>query len=460
LQSPLRLRRQADPVTIGAALITVLCDFPRQTATSWLANSCGASLNGPNAGFFLRSKQFASKGDHFSHFDRSNLSTPVPLHDAGVPISPAPAAPAAAATLVSIKGPGRFLFVDALRGVAAMSVLLFHFYGHLSQWGQVERLPHPIHLIITNGDQGVFIFFVLSGFVIAYTVGQARITPQYLGRFALRRSLRLDPPYWTIILVTYAYLYAHQQLTGIAPRTGFWNSTTLPTNFLYLNKLLQRPTIVTVGWTLCLEIQFYLVYVIVTGLMQQLAALCGGWIGLARTLAFAPLVAYSLALSTGLVAELVPGLFATYWYLFFLGVCVAWVLMGQIRPVWAWSLIGLTAITAFRGPPLQTTVGVVTAVAVLALGQLGRLRDTWNWRWIQYLARISYSLYLVHPLVGHRILELLLRHTPPGEVPSPLWSVIGFVTATGASFLAAHLMNLWLERPAQALSRRVRLRGD
>jgi len=350
------------------------------------------------------------------------------------------------------------LFVDALRGLAALSVLLFHFYGYLSQWSTVERLPRPIHLVITHGDQGVFIFFVLSGFVIAYTVGQVRVTARYLGRFALRRSLRLDPPYWTIILITYAYLYAHQRVTGIPqPRPGLWNWTTLPINFLYLNKLLHRPTIVTVGWTLCLEVQFYLVYVICFGLMQRLAIICGGRIGLARTLVFAPLVAYSLALSTGWAAEFMSGLFITDWFLFFLGVSVAWALTGQVRPLWAWSLIGITALTAVRGPPLETIVGVVTAAAILALGQLGRLRDTCNWRWIQYLARISYSLYLVHPLLGHRILELLLRNTPPGEVPSPFWSVIGFSAATGASFLAAHLMNIWLERPAQALGRRVRL---
>jgi hypothetical protein len=400
-------------------------------------------------------------------FDQTDLAKAVPQLGFASTFSPSPTASVAArmpdanAVSVATAGPNRFLFVDALRGLAALTVLVYHFYGHLSQWGKVERLPRPIHLVITHGDQAVFIFFVLSGFVIAYSVGQARVTARYLGRFALRRSLRLDPPYWIVILITYAYIYAHQRVTGTAERSPeIWNWTTLPINFLYLNKLLRQPTIVTVGWTLCLEVQFYLVFVVLVGLTQRLAALVGSRIGLARILIFGPLAVYSLAQSTGWAAETSSGLFTNYWYLFFLGVVVTWALMGQMHPLWAWSLIGITGLTAVGGPTLQTAVSVATAAAILALGQIGRLRDTCNWRWIQYLARISYSLYLVHPLVGHRILDLLLRYTPPEEVPSPLKSVIAFGVATGASFLVAHLMNVWVERPAQALGRRVRLQSD
>ena len=62
-------------------------------------------------------------------------------------------------------------------------------------------VPAPLETALKLGFVGVDIFFVLSGFVIAYSVREARITPRFLGRFALRRSIRLDPPYWITIAI-------------------------------------------------------------------------------------------------------------------------------------------------------------------------------------------------------------------------------------------------------------------
>ena len=59
----------------------------------------------------------------------------------------------------------------------------------------------PIHFIITNGWFGVDIFFVISGLVIAHSVGNSVITPRYFANFALRRSIRIDPPYWVALIV-------------------------------------------------------------------------------------------------------------------------------------------------------------------------------------------------------------------------------------------------------------------
>jgi peptidoglycan/LPS O-acetylase OafA/YrhL len=93
----------------------------------------------------------------------------------------------------------RFTFIDALRGVAAISVVLYHVY--LQDLLPAARAPfaEPFHTVLANGYIGVYIFFVLSGFVIAHSVRDATITAGFIGRFALRRSLRLDPPYWAAI---------------------------------------------------------------------------------------------------------------------------------------------------------------------------------------------------------------------------------------------------------------------
>ncbi len=86
----------------------------------------------------------------------------------------------------------RFLFVDGLRGVAALAVVLFHFRGAVNEtagdwiWPVFEKL-------FSYGYLGVDIFFVISGLVIPLSVRNAKHTPGFLLRFAVRRSIRLDP---------------------------------------------------------------------------------------------------------------------------------------------------------------------------------------------------------------------------------------------------------------------------
>ena len=94
-----------------------------------------------------------------------------------------------------------------------MWVVLFHAYagrhfGLLESW-----LPVPARAVLDAGHLGVQIFFVLSGFVISYSVSRYRVDARFIGRFALRRSIRLDPPYWmSISLLCLGSAYAAKRL--------------------------------------------------------------------------------------------------------------------------------------------------------------------------------------------------------------------------------------------------------
>ena len=87
----------------------------------------------------------------------------------------------------------RFLFVDGLRAIAALAVVLFHFLGAVHETA-VDWIWPVFDNLLSYGHLGVDIFFVLSGFVLPFSI---RNTGQTLGflflfRFGVRRSIRLD----------------------------------------------------------------------------------------------------------------------------------------------------------------------------------------------------------------------------------------------------------------------------
>ena len=92
----------------------------------------------------------------------------------------------------------RYPLLDALRGIAALSVAFYHL-GPKSLAGVDSPLAEGLTRLFALGAHGVEIFFVISVFVIAASIGERRTTGRYIGKFALKRSLRLDPPYWVSI---------------------------------------------------------------------------------------------------------------------------------------------------------------------------------------------------------------------------------------------------------------------
>src|SRR4051794_39038671 len=85
----------------------------------------------------------------------------------------------------------QFTTLHALRGVAALWVVLFHARNYSAVYGQ--RLGHSIisTFLLDYGRGGVAIFFVLSGFVISHSLWGTQMRGRSVGLFMLRRSIRL-----------------------------------------------------------------------------------------------------------------------------------------------------------------------------------------------------------------------------------------------------------------------------
>ena len=76
-------------------------------------------------------------------------------------------------------------------------------------------------------------------------------------------------------------------------------------------------------------------------------------------------------------------------------------------------------------------------------GALGRMNTWLNWRWIQWLALIFYSLYLLHnPITGltYRVVHLLVA-------PGVMADLVDFVATIAICLLGSYVGYLLIERP-------------
>jgi len=169
---------------------------------------------------------------------------------------------AAVAPTVSVRAQAdaRIPALDGVRAMASLAVVFYHFGPHIAQDAHspfhfLARLPRP-------GNEGVDLFFVLSGFLISGILVNARNSPRYFGTFYRRRAFRIFPLYYLLIVSYYAAgwilgaaksgstLFAHP-----LPEWGYW---------LYLQNFFMSAANdfgalwFAATWSLAVEEQFYL----------------------------------------------------------------------------------------------------------------------------------------------------------------------------------------------------------
>ena len=330
----------------------------------------------------------------------------------------------------------RFTVVHALRGLAALWVVLFH----VSEAGHIANLradlPSWADPIFTSGHLGVAIFFALSGFVITHSVAGASITPGYLGRFALRRSVRLDPPYWASILFVVAAGYISAQVKGEAFAPPSFPQVLA--HLFYLQTLLGYQQINWVYWTLTYEIQFYLVLVLLIMAAQRLRISPP----LIVLLPFVATVGYWLGLLSPPV-----GLFVDLWHAFLAGVLAYWAKTSRLA---LQAFIGVCVLSVALSPQDFTFVSIGTAIGLYVAFRTGYIYRGLDWAWIQFLGTVSYSLYLIHnPIVGG------VSYLSARLIGSDF---VTLVLSIAASVAGAALFWYLLERPSLALAHRIRMK--
>lgn len=322
----------------------------------------------------------------------------------------------------------RLTTVDSLRGIACCWVAWFHFTH-----GNADYLsPGWIRATGNGGWLGVQMFFVLSGFIIPWSMRNVDYSIRSFHRFLFRRVVRLDPPYLAAIFVTIVLGYASTLVPGFRGRAFEFSIGQLLAHLGYLNAFLEYSWYNPVFWTLAIEFQWYVIVALTYPALSSphrivsygtMGALCG--------LAFCDA-------SESLIISFLP--------LFVLGLIVY---RHQYDGMSGLELFLLVLIVSFVSKVIlgtaQTLVGISTLAALLWL-KIG-------WRPLLFLGSISYSLYLVHVPIGGRIINLALRFPE-----STVNRLLGLGLAVVFSLVGAWLLWKFVEVPAQVWSRRIAYR--
>jgi peptidoglycan/LPS O-acetylase OafA/YrhL len=321
----------------------------------------------------------------------------------------------------------RLRSIDALRGIAALGVVLYHAVEQGPKWLPNNLFDYPVHalqLISSFGYVGVFLFFVISGFCIHLQWAKARATgvePDIrFGPFWKRRLRRLYPPY--VIALALFIVIAAVKFEVSFTHFFFYD---LGMHLLMLHNLDPQTcyTINGVFWTLAVEEQLYLAYFLLLfvrvrwGWGVTIAVCLGGrlaWMLLSHVLWLK--YGYGLPVPEGALS---------HWFTWALGAIGVEVFFGliQLRP---WSrdlrlaillIVGATLLSYYLpGIAKDTTLKNVTWFVLHPLWGLGffilvnRLvlaEQSWIRRTtvpvvvsiFAMLGIFSYSLYLTHELV-------------------------------------------------------------
>ncbi len=207
-------------------------------------------------------------------------------------------------------------------------------------------------------------------------------------------------------------------------------------NLGYVQRAFDLPHLQEIYWTLCLEIQFYLLFAVAIAL--------GG-----RKRTFLIAATFAVSIACGFAGYDTNDWWAGHWHGFALGVMTYEAnRSGESVMRWLAFLVPVAALGLYRRRP-EEFVLVSTAVALGLALRWGRL-DRWlAWRPLVSLGRISYSLYLMHGLMGTLIYGRLRGVL--GRDEKGIWTII--LAGMIASFATAILLYRMVEIPSMRISK-------
>ena len=316
-------------------------------------------------------------------------------------------------------------FIDGLRAVAALFVMVCHAYFEPANGFYASHLMN--HLGLTYGHAAVDLFIVVSGFCLMLPIARRGDQMPPLSQFFTRRARRILPPYYASLLLSCLFIvaFAHD-FTGTV-----WDNSlplTVPQLAAHLLLVHDLPLGLKGGsinyplWSVAVECQIYLFLPLIVLALRRIGT---GW-ALGGTAALGLLLHMALR---GRLDTAMP------WYLalFTMGAVAARESLNRPRAFWRplagglWALILLVIVARGKAffslylPYADLLIGAACALTMAvtfgdAAARKFRLTRWLSWPPLVRVGLFSYSLYLVHAPLLHACDLVLTRLLHPGPV--------------------------------------------
>jgi peptidoglycan/LPS O-acetylase OafA/YrhL len=347
--------------------------------------------------------------------------------------------------------------IDALRGIAALLVLVSHASSGLASYathfGHTDAL-YRFAQSVDFGRIGVMVFFIISGFVVASTLNA---TGANLSKFAVRRIFRLYPLFWFSVILVIFFLQGKNELIQLVT-----DAQSIAMNFTMLPTLLGSESLMIIYWTLETELVFYLaaaavyrsgylfhpmgLFILITALIGVFAAVMFGALPSPSNLAWK-----SLSLNLAFM----------FWGSLFYSVFSESAVKSRLIEKRHLAILGAAVIlspsfyTWYRflssGSPDDFRWAVAYPSALVIFAAIFFIKA----RWIRLTSKfglISYSMYLLHPAAIIMVVVFLDHYRIAPEFGHlPLLTFVAIGLAIVMSMVAYQV----IEKPFISIGRRL-----
>lgn len=313
--------------------------------------------------------------------------------------------------------------LDSLRAFAALSVCVFHFVCTTTDFIHTDWMRN----IFSFGKYGVQTFFVISGFVIPWSMYHAGFKIRNFFSFFLKRISRLEPPYLASLALVLLLIYLRNRFYSSGNDMIPVSGSQIALHFGYLIPFFEDyKWLNVVYWTLAVEFQYYL-FIALLFLPLINSKL------LVRVIIYIGIIILSFLSNNEILLYWLP--------VFFLGILLFLKMTSLISNIEYWIVNVLAVIFCFYYyPPVLVIFAIIPVVCVLYFKNLKVI-------FLNEIGKFSYSLYLTHTIIGATVVNVL-SHYCNSSVSKALVVFLGLVI----SLCSAWLLYIVIEKPSKRLS--------